>query len=137
MMAAAVANDGVLMEPYLIQTERDADLGVISEASSTVYSQPFDATMAANLTQLMTAVVEYGTGTPAAIPGVTVAGKTGTAETGNDQPQHAWMIAFAPAEDPVIAVAAILENGGTQGSGAYGGTAVGPILRSVIQAALQ
>lgn len=137
MVASAVANDGVLMTPYLVATERDADLAIVGATQPTVFSEPFSADTAEDLTQMMTAVVAQGTGTPAQVSGVTVAGKTGTAETGTDQHQHAWMIAFAPAENPQVAVALVLENGGHAGSGAYGGTAAGPLVASIIQAALQ
>ena len=137
MVAAAVANDGVLMTPYLVSTERDADLAVVGTTQPTVFSEPFSADTAEDLTQMMTAVVAQGTGTPAQISGVTVAGKTGTAQTGNDQNQHAWMIAFAPAENPQVAVALVLENGGDAGAGAYGGTAAGPLVADIIRAAIQ
>lgn len=136
MVAAAVANDGVLMKPYLVQTERDADLDVIGETAPTEFSRPISAQTAATLTEMMLAVVQDGTGTPAQVSGVAVAGKTGTAETGNDQPQHAWMIAFAPAEAPRIALAVLLENGGDDGPGAYGGSSAGPIVAEMIAAAL-
>ncbi|MDX5318890.1 MAG: penicillin-binding protein 2, partial [Actinomycetes bacterium] len=137
MVAAAVANDGRLMQPYLVATERDADLAVISRTEPEVFSEPISAETASELTALMTAVVESGTGTPAQVSGVTVAGKTGTAETGNEQDQHAWMIAFAPAEDPQIAVAVLLENGGRDGSAAYGGSSAGPIVRRLVEAAVR
>ena len=137
MVAAAVANDGTLMQPYLVSTERDADLAVVGTTQPQVFSEPFSADTAADLTTMMTAVVANGTGTPAQISGVTVAGKTGTAQTGNDQNQHAWMIAFAPAENPQVAVALVLENGGDAGAGAYGGSAAGPLVKRVIEAALQ
>lgn len=137
MVAAAVANDGVLMKPYLVQTERDADLDVISETAPAVLSEPIGTATAATLTEMMLAVVEDGTGEPAKVPGVAVAGKTGTAETGNDQPQHAWMIAFAPAEDPRIALAVLLENGGKDGPGAYGGSSAGPLVAAMIRTALE
>ncbi len=137
MVAAAVANDGVLMQPYLIQTVRDADLGVVQRTEPTVYSEPISSNTADILTEMMEAVVAEGTGTLAQVPGVTVAGKTGTAETGTDEAQHAWMIAFAPAEDPQIAVAAVLENGGSDGDQASGGGSVAPILRQLIEVALQ
>ncbi|NCD18681.1 MAG: penicillin-binding protein 2 [Actinobacteria bacterium] len=137
MVAAAVANDGRLMQPYLVATERDADLAVISRTEPEVFSEPISAETASELTALMTAVVESGTGTPAQVGGVTVAGKTGTAETGNEQDQHAWMIAFAPAEDPQVAVAVLLENGGRDGSAAYGGSSAGPIVRRLVEAAVR
>ena len=126
-----------LMRPHLVATERDADLAVINRTAPEVFSEPISAETAHELTTLMTAVVESGTGTPAAVPGVTVAGKTGTAETGNEQDQHAWMIAFAPAEDPQVAVAVLLENGGRDGSAAYGGSSAGPIVRRLVEAAVR
>lgn len=137
MVAAAVANDGTLMQPYLIQTVRDADLAVVQRTEPTAYSEPISKNTASILTQMMEAVVSEGTGTLAQVPGVTVAGKTGTAETGTDAAQHAWMIAFAPAEDPQIALAVVLENGGSDGDQATGGGSVAPIIRQLIQVALQ
>lgn len=137
MVAAAVANDGVLMRPYLVERERDADLAVIGTTNPEVFSEPFSAETAASLTEVMIAVVNEGTGRPAQISGVQVAAKTGTAETGTDAAQHAWMIAFAPAENPQVAVALVLEHGGDLGTDAYGGSAAGPLVRDIIQAALQ
>ncbi len=84
---------------------------------------------------MMEAVVESGTGTAAQIPGVRVAGKTGTAQTGTEGgAPHAWFIAFAPAENPQIAVAVIVENGGSLGSEATGGAIAAPIAKAVIEA---
>ncbi|MGM0385546.1 MAG: peptidoglycan D,D-transpeptidase FtsI family protein [Actinomycetota bacterium] len=137
MVAAAVANDGRLMRPHLVATERDADLAVINRTEPQVLSEPISPETASELTALMTAVVASGTGTPAQVGGVTVAGKTGTAETGNEQDQHAWMMAFAPAEDPQVAVAILLENGGRDGSAAYGGTSAGPIVRRLVEVAVR
>jgi len=82
-------------------------------------------------------VVESGTGKAAQIRGVTVAGKTGTAETGNGTPPHAWFVGFAPADNPVVAVAVIVENGGSMGSEATGGRIAAPIAKSVMQKALE
>lgn len=137
MVAAAVANDGVLMTPYLVETVRDADVTVVDRTVPTPFSEPMSANTAEILTEMMTEVVDSGTGTPAQVSGITVAGKTGTAQTGNEDPQHAWMIAFAPAEDPQIAVAVVLENGGHAGAGAYGGSAAGPIVKALIEAGLK
>ncbi|MDO5494786.1 MAG: penicillin-binding transpeptidase domain-containing protein [bacterium] len=137
LVAAAVANDGVLMRPYLVATERDADLSVIREASPSELSQPFSEQTAETLTEMMVSVVNEGTGQPAQLAGVQIAAKTGTAESGTDAPQHAWMIAFAPAEDPQVAVALVLEHGGALGTDAYGGSAAGPLVRDIIRAAVQ
>lgn len=136
MVSAAVANDGELMQPYLIATERGPNLQVTRSASPEVFERPISASTAADMTEMMVNVVDNGTGTPAQISGVRVAGKTGTAESGTDAAQHAWFTAFAPAENPQIAVAVMVEHGGTQGSEASGGQTAGPIARQVIQAVL-
>jgi len=79
-------------------------------------------------------VVDSGTGTAAQIPGVKVAGKTGTAQTVAGQAPHAWFIAFAPADAPKIAVAVLVENGGDLGSEATGGRVSAPIAQKVLVA---
>src|SRR5699024_3975116 len=104
IVAAAIANDGTLMTPYLVQTERGPDLRVTRSAEPSEFSQPISAKTAAMMTEMMVGVVDDGTGYPAQISGVDVAGKTGTAQTGNEEHQHAWFTAFAPADDPQIAV---------------------------------
>ncbi|HEY0188097.1 MAG TPA: penicillin-binding protein 2 [Cellulomonas sp.] len=137
MVAAAIANDGELMTPYLVQTVRTSDLDVVSEAEPEVYSQAVSASTAQSLTDMMLSVVESGTGTAAQISGVQVAGKTGTAETGVDgESPHAWFVGFAPADDPQIAVAVIVENGGDAGSEATGGKVAAPIAAAVMQAVI-
>ena len=80
---------------------------------------------------MMVGVVESGTGTAAQIPGVTVAGKTGTAQHGDGEDPHAWFVCFAPAEAPRIAVAVIVLDGGSLGSEATGGQVAAPIARAV------
>ena len=92
--------------------------------------------MAAQLTRMMQAVVSGGTGTKAQISGVSVAGKTGTAQQGNGKPPHAWFTAFAPADNPQVAVAVVVEDGGKVGNEAYGGTIAAPIAKKVIEAVL-
>jgi len=74
-----------------------------------------------------------GTGTAARLPGITVAGKTGTAQTDNDPRPHAWFVAFAPAEAPQYAVAVIVEHGGSEQSEATGGRVAAPIARDLLQ----
>lgn len=136
MVSAAIANDGVLMEPYLISTERGPNLQVTSTTEPTEMGEPMSASTAAQLRQMMVAVVENGTGTAGQIPGVSVAGKTGTAESGTDAPQHAWFTAFAPAEDPQVAVAVVVEHGGAQGDEATGGRTAAPIAAAVMEAVM-
>lgn len=137
MVAAAIANDGKLMEPYLVETVRSPDLSIIEKANPQVYREAMSANAANTLTDMMVGAVANGTGTAARIPGVDVAGKTGTAETGLGTPPHAWFVSFAPAEDPVIAIAVVVENGGSVGSGATGGGIAAPIAKAVMEARLQ
>jgi peptidoglycan glycosyltransferase len=137
MVAAGIGNDGVVMKPYLVQTVRSPDLKVIESAQPEVYKNALAADIAAQLTGMMVGAVEDGTGRAARIPGVSVAGKTGTAETGLDTPPHAWFVGFAPADNPVIAIAVVVENGGNVGSGATGGTIAAPIARAVMEARLE
>ncbi|WP_225755742.1 penicillin-binding protein 2 [Actinotalea sp. Marseille-Q4924] len=137
MISAAVANDGVLMRPYSVAAVRSADLEVVDETEPEEMGRSISAETAELLTQMMLGVVDDGTGRTAQIPGVRVAGKSGTAQTGNEQDAHAWFTAFAPADDPRIAVAVVVENGGSLGSEATGGAVAAPIARAVIEAALQ
>ena len=129
MIASAVADDGTLMRPYLVDQVRAPDLSVIDQTDPEELSQPVSAEVAGQLTEMMTSVVENGSGRRARIPGVTVAGKTGTAE--NAGPDHNWFIGFAPADDPQIAVAVFVANGG-----GTGGDVSAPIARDVMQAYL-
>jgi len=137
MVAAAIANNGKLMTPYLVDTARASDLTVIQKSEPTLYSRPLTTGQARDLTQMMVSVVDHGTGTAARIPGVEVAGKTGTAETGLDTPPHTWFVGFAPANNPVVAVAVIVENGGDLGSEATGGKVAAPIAKKVMQKAIE
>ncbi|MBD7918714.1 penicillin-binding protein 2 [Cellulomonas sp. Sa3CUA2] len=136
MVASAIANGGRLMTPYLVETVRAADLTVVSQTRPEVLSDAVSSGTASALTQMMVGVVESGTGRAARIDGVQVAGKTGTAQTVEGQPPHAWFTAFAPAEAPRVAVAVIVENGGNLGNEATGGAIAAPIARAVIQAVL-
>jgi peptidoglycan glycosyltransferase len=88
------------------------------------------------LTSMMEQVVQRGTGTRARIPGITVAGKTGTAQTTPNAAPHAWFIGFAPAEAPRYAVAVLVEHGGNLGNEATGGAVAGPIAAAMLKAAL-
>lgn len=109
MLASAFANDGMMMRPYIVDHVVYPDGSVGKETVPEKLLEICSPEEAAILTEMMTGVVNHGTGGAAAISGVTVAGKTGTAEnaTGND---HSWFIGFAPAEDPKVAVAVVIEN---------------------------
>ncbi|HLS49391.1 MAG TPA: penicillin-binding transpeptidase domain-containing protein [Actinomycetaceae bacterium] len=136
MVAQAIANDGEQLEPYLVATQRRADLQVVARTEPNVLRQSVSPQTAATLTELMVGVVEEGTGRPAQLPGITVAGKTGSAETGTDSGPHAWFTAFAPAEDPEVAIAVFVEAGGDDGQSASGGTTAAPIARAVLDSLL-
>ncbi|GIU98814.1 MAG: penicillin-binding protein A [Actinomycetota bacterium] len=137
LVAGAIANGGVLMRPRLVTEVRGPDGRVVETFEPEPISRPMDEMDAALLTAMMVDVVERGTGTAARIPGVRVAGKTGTAQHGVGRPPHAWFVAFAPAEDPRVAVAVIVLDGGSLGSDATGGRLAAPIARAVIEAALR
>ena len=138
MVASAVANGGKLMKPQIWQRVVDPDGRVTDRLDPSEYSQPISAESAAELTTAMEGVVSEGTGTNAAISGVAVAGKTGTAETpsnracgGGLDENQAWFIGFAPADDPRIAIAATVEC-----TTAFGGDVAAPIFRNVAEAIL-
>ena len=136
MVSAGIANGGVVMRPYLINQVLSADLQTIDRTSPERLGTAVSAQTAATLTQMLVGVVDQGTGTPAKINGVQVAGKTGTAEQGNGKPPHAWFTAFAPANDPKVAVAVVVEDGGNAGNEAAGGRLAGPIAKAVMEAVL-
>jgi peptidoglycan glycosyltransferase len=129
MIAAAVANDGRLMKPYLVDSIQAPDLTVVDQTDPAEMSRPVSADIAHELTTMMTSVVDHGTGRKARIDGVEVAGKTGTAQ--NAGPDHNWFIGFAPAADPKIAVAVFIRNGG-----GTGGDTSAPIAKAVMEAYL-
>jgi peptidoglycan glycosyltransferase len=132
MIAAAVANGGTLMTPYLVDKVRAPDLTVIDQTDPSVKSRPITSGVAAELTQMMTSVVDNGTGKKAKIPGVAVAGKTGTAQTDPENSDNSWFVGFAPADHPKIAVAVFIRHGGRTG-----GDVSAPIAKQVMQAYLQ
>lgn len=133
MTTAAIANDGSMMKPYLVRTIRSSDLSIVQETKPDQMSQPISEETAEQLTSMMIDVVQSGTGTPAQISGIKVAGKTGTAEHQPNKPPHTWFTAFAPADDPTIVVAVVVENGGDKGNEATGARVAAPIARSMIQ----
>jgi peptidoglycan glycosyltransferase len=136
MVSAAIANGGELMKPYLVSTTRGPDLSVISQTEPQVFSEAISPGSAAQLRDMMVNVVQNGTGRPAQISGVQVAGKTGTAQTSPGQPPHAWFTAFAPAGDPQVAVAVVVESGGDLAGEATGARVAAPIAKAIIEAVL-
>ncbi|MDD9207306.1 penicillin-binding protein 2 [Georgenia sp. 10Sc9-8] len=137
MVAAAIANDGVQMEPYLVARVLDPDLDVVSTTDPSRLATPVSPDTAADLTEMMREVVRSGTGQNAQISGLEVAGKTGSAQSGTDGvPPHAWFIGFTEAGGQEVAVATVVEEGGNDGFAASGGTTAAPIARAVMQAAV-
>jgi penicillin-binding protein A len=136
MMAAGVANGGVIMQPYLVKQELDTKGNVISTTSPTQMYNPITTDQASQLKDMMISVVQNGTGTAAQINGVQVAGKTGTAQRGAGQNALAWFLAFAPADNPKVAVAVLVQDNNPNAGDVYGGTLAAPIAKDVIQAVL-
>lgn len=137
MISAAIANDGDLMTPYLVEAVRNSDLEVIEETDPRVMSRSVSASTADALTEMMVSVVEAGSGTAAQLPGVRVAGKTGTAEYGSSGGAHAWFTGFAPADDPQIAVAVLVESATDNWTGETGGLVAAPVARAMLEAGVQ
>ena len=136
LVAAAIANRGVLMKPYLVDEIRDPKLSILEKTKPEPFGTAVSPQTAASLTEMMIKVVEDGTGTNGQIPGVKVAGKTGTAQQGGGRTPHAWFVSFAPADtDPKVAVAVIVEDGAKRAEISGNGLAA-PIARDVMKAVL-
>lgn len=137
MVSAGVANGGVVMRPQLVKDVLSANgVDVIQRPQPERFSDAVSGQVTADLTRMMVAVVDDGTGKRAQIPGVQVAGKTGTAQQGEGRPPNAWFTAFAPADDPKVAIAVVVEDGGALGDAASGGRVAAPIAKQVIEAVL-
>jgi peptidoglycan glycosyltransferase len=132
MVAAAIANGGVVMDPYLVEQVRDADLKVVSKAHPSRQSVALSDTNAQELQAMMVEVVRNGTGFRAQVPGVTVGGKTGTARTSADRNPYAWFTAWA--DDPSVAVCAFVEDADIDATEIAGGRVAAPIAKAVIEA---
>jgi len=131
LIAGGIANDGVVMRPYLLDSITDRAGRVLSATQPRRWMTATDAATAEAVTSMMVSVVNSGSGTRARVPGVNVAGKTGTAEAGKSVETHAWFIAFAPAEAPRVAVAIVLENAGV------GGRVAAPAAQPILLKALE
>jgi peptidoglycan glycosyltransferase len=131
LVSAAIANQGQVMAPYLVGRIFDAEGTEVEVTEPNPLNQALAPDTSALMTQMMERVVTEGTGRLAAVPGVRVAGKTGTA-TGVDGRPHAWFIGFAPIDQPTIAVAVFVEAGGDAGETASGGAVAAPIAAEVL-----
>jgi peptidoglycan glycosyltransferase len=136
LIASAVANGGELMTPRVVRQVRDAQNRVIRDFEPETYARVMSSQSADALRQMMLGVVNEGTGSAAAIPGIEVAGKTGTATNGEGRPPNAWFTAFASSGGRQIAVSVIVLDGGSLGNEATGGQVAAPIVRQVIDAYL-
>lgn len=131
MTSAAIANGGTLMRPTLVQNITAPDLTVIQPFQQTVFGHPISVATSSTLTTLMINNVNNGAASNARISGVDVAGKTGTAQNGDGKPYTVWFTGFAPASDPQVAVAVVVEN-----QNSIGNVISAPIARKVIEAVL-
>ena len=135
LVAAGVANGGVIMKPHVLAEIRDNEGQVVRKAEPAPWMTAMRPENAVALRDMMIGVVNGGTATRIALPGIQVAAKTGTAQTTGDN-SHAWIIGFAPAEAPRVAIAVIVESQEGLGDTVTGGRVAAPIARAVLQAAL-
>ena len=137
MVGAGIGNGGQLMTPYLVAQTLSPELEVLDNTTPTQYSQVMSPTNATALLDMMVTVVERGTGSNARIPGVPVAGKTGTAQNAPTKPPHAWFVGVAPAVagQAQVAVAVVLQNGGGAAE-VSGNKLAAPIAKAVMEAVL-
>lgn len=133
MMSAAIANNGDLMRPNLVDSIIAPNLRVLQGFEPTLYSSPVSPSTARELTRMMVGNVSQGVASNAAIVGIDVAGKTGTAETGLDTGRSFWFTGFAPAEAPEVVVAVVVEGDRSEGSG---NSVAAPIARKVMEAVI-
>jgi penicillin-binding protein A len=132
MVAGAIANKGVVMEPYLTDRVRKPDGSLLVKMKPHELRRAVKPEIADEIASMMEGVVTGGTGTAAQIPGVRVAGKTGTAETGHSGRNTTWFISFAPVDNPRFAVAVVLQN-----QSGTGGSTAAPIAKEILQALLR
>ena len=132
MVAATIANGGVVMRPHVVDEIRAPNGKLVERIGPHKVRRAISTQTAQEVNQMMQSVVTGGTGTSEQIPGIAVAGKTGTAETGVNGKYDTWFIAFAPADAPKVAVAVALEN-----QTGFGATTAGPIAKALLEAILR
>jgi len=136
LISAAIANGGNLMQPTLLDRIIAPDLSIVQRSEPTLSGQPITRITAETMTQLLVDGVSNGVASNARIEGVAVAGKTGTAENGGDAPYTLWFTGFAPADNPQVAVAVVVEDGGGRGQSGSGNQIAAPIAKRVLEAVL-
>ena len=137
LVSSAIANGGLLMQPNLIESVISPNLSVIASPQPEVFSQPITAATAEALKKMMVQGVSKGVASNASVSGFKVAGKTGTAENGEGERVTLWFTGFAPATNPKVAIALVIEDGGGRDSGASGNGTAAPVARSFFQAVLR
>ncbi|HET6165308.1 MAG TPA: penicillin-binding protein 2 [Marmoricola sp.] len=138
MVASGIANNGTVMKPYLVDEIRSNDLEVVDKTDPQALTpNAVSAATARKLTDMMVAVVDNGTATHAQIPGVQVAGKTGTAQSEANRPPYAWFVSFAPADNPAVAVAVLVQDAGVDRNAISGNGLAAPIAKAVMEAVLK
>ncbi|SFC91618.1 peptidoglycan glycosyltransferase [Nocardioides terrae] len=137
MVAAGIANQGTVMKPYLVNEVQSADSDTVATTEPEKLSEAVTPATAREVTKLLVATVNDGTASPAAITGIQVAGKTGTAQSGQeDVPPYAWFVSFAPADNAKVAVAVMIESADIPRDDIAGGKWGGPIAKKVMEAVL-
>lgn len=134
MVSAGIANGGIVMNPRMVDRVLAPDLSVQQTFESTEFGRALDEDLAQEMVAMMVANVSDGAASGARIDGVDVAGKTGTAENGDSEPFTLWFTGFAPADNPRVAVAVVVENGGGRGQSGSGNTLAAPIAKQVMEA---
>jgi len=138
MVTAGIANEGTVMKPYVVSEVTAPDLDVVETTSPERLHEAVSPDVAADLTEMMVAVVTDGTGESAEMGDVPVAAKTGTAQSAEDRKPYAWFVSFAPADDPQIAVAVFIQDAtGVARDDVSGGGLAGPIAKAMMEAVIQ
>ena len=128
---------GSLMTPNLVENVQSSTLSLLLQPKPTVFSQPVSRETAIRVKKMMVDAVDKGVSSNGKIRGVSVAGKTGTAQNGKTQPYTLWFTGFAPADNPRVAVAVVVEDGGGMGQRGFGNLLAAPIARKVMEAVLR
>ncbi len=136
MVSAGIANGGVVMNPRMVDQVIAPDLSTQQTFEDSVFATALTPEIAQEMVTMMIANVANGAASNARIDGVEVAGKTGTAENGPDRPYTLWFTGFAPAQNPEVAVAVVVENGGGMNQSGYGNLIAAPIAKKVMEAVL-
>lgn len=138
MVVAGVANAGIVMRPYIVDEVQSPAVDVLQKTDPEELSKAIESSTASELTKLLVATVDSGTASPAAIPGIEVAGKTGTAQSGlAGVAPYAWFVSFAPADNPQVAVAVMIQKADIPRGEIAGGLLGGPIAKAIMEAVIR